>query len=140
LHYLFRDSGAIPIASGKTHPEVLSAAYDAIDKALEEGDLVCIFPEGQVTRDGEIGEFRNGLENILERRSVYVVPFALQGLWDSLFSNQPNRSFGSKVARLFRPRVSLVVGSRLSPPPPTSIQGLAKDLRHRVAELRQDKR
>jgi 1-acyl-sn-glycerol-3-phosphate acyltransferase len=140
VRYLFQDAGAIPIASGKTHPAVLSAAFDSIDQSLEDGCLVCIFPEGQVTQDGEVGEFRNGLERILERRAVHVVPFALQGLWDSLFSAQRDRSIWSKARRLFRPRVSLVIGERLSPPPPNSIQGLAKELRSQVVGLRHDLR
>lgn len=140
VRYLFRDAGAIPIASGKTHPELLTKAFDEIDKSLEEGCLVCIFPEGQLTPDGEVGEFRKGLERILERRSVPVVPFALQGLWDSLFSRQSDRSAWSKVKRFFRPRVTLAIGRKMSPPPPVSVPGLAKELRQQVLQLRKDQR
>jgi len=140
VRYLFRDAGAIPIASGKSHPEVLAAAFDAIDKALEQGRLVCIFPEGQLTETGEVGEFRNGLERILERRAVPVVPFALQGLWNSLFSRQVERSFWSKVKRFFRPRVTLLFGERTSAPTPTSLQGLARELQRQVVELRGERR
>jgi len=140
VRYLFRDAGAIPIASGKTHPEVLAAAFDAIDQALEEGRVVCVFPEGKLTADGEVGEFRNGIERILERRPVPVVPFALRGLWDSLFSRQPERSWWSRLKRLFRPRVSLVLGERTSAPSPTSLQGLAKAMRRQVIELRGERR
>jgi 1-acyl-sn-glycerol-3-phosphate acyltransferase len=138
--FLFRDAGAIPIASGKTHPEILQAAFDAIDQALAEGNLVCIFPEGQLTDNGEVGEFRKGVEQILERRPVSVIPFALTGLWDSLFSRQSNRSVGSKVKRFFRPRVSLILGSPIPPPPPNQIAGLAQKLRHEVLALRGDLR
>lgn len=141
VRYLFRDAGAIPIASGKNHPEILAAAYDEINRSLEEGCLVCIFPEGQLTQDGEIGEFRKGVESILERRTVQVIPFALQGLWDSLFSRQADRSFFSKLKRFFRPRVSLVIGDRFTPPPtPSGIQGLAKELRSQVISLRGDRK
>jgi 1-acyl-sn-glycerol-3-phosphate acyltransferase len=140
VRYLFRDAGAIPIASGKSHPEVLAAAFDSIDQSLEEGRLVCIFPEGKLTEDGELGEFRNGLERILERRSVPVVPFALQGLWNSLFSRRPDRTLWSKVKRLLRPRVSLVIGERTSPPPPSSLHGLAKGIRTQVGQLRGERK
>lgn len=133
--YLFRDAGAIPIASGKTHPEILAAAYDSIDQSLAQGRLVCIFPEGQLTENGEIGEFRKGVETILERRSVPIVPFALSGLWDSLFSRRPNRTLWSKVVRFFRPRVSLVFGERIAAPLPGSLMGMAKGLRERVSLL-----
>lgn len=140
VKYLFRDAGAIPIASGKTHPEILAAAFEKIDRCLAEGELVCIFPEGQLTSNGEIGEFRNGVERILERRPVPVVVFALQGLWDSLFSRQPRRAPKSRLKRLLRPRVALLFGSRISPPPPSSLHGLAKSLRAHVSELRQNER
>ena len=140
VRYLFRDAGAIPIASGKTHPEVLAAAFEAIDQSLEEGRLVCIFPEGELTRDGEVGEFLKGVERILARRSVPVVPFALQGLWDSLFSRQPERSLWSRIRRFFRPRVSLNIGRRTPAPPPGSIPGLASELRSQVLDLRGEKR
>ena len=137
VSYLFKDARAIPIASGKNDPEILAAAYEEIDKGLEEGCLICLFPEGQISPDGEVGEFRKGVERILERRSVPVVPFALKGLWNSLFSRQPDRSFFSKVRRLFRPRVSLVFGERITPPPTAlGVQGLAKDLRREVMALR----
>lgn len=136
VRFLFRDAGAIPIASGKTHPEVLQAAFESIDEALANGQLVCLFPEGQLTADGEVGEFRRGVEQILERRPVSVIPFALTGLWDSLFSRQPNRSLGSRLRRFFRPLVELKLGSPLPPPPPNQIAGLAQKLRHRVVSLR----
>jgi 1-acyl-sn-glycerol-3-phosphate acyltransferase len=140
FRFLFRDAGAIPIASGKSHPEILRACFDSIDQALDEGDLVCIFPEGQLTNDGEIGEFRRGVEQILERRPVSVIPFALTGLWDSLFSRQTRRTFGSRAKRFFRPRVHLALGSPLPPPPPNQIAGLAQKLRQSVMALRGESR
>jgi len=140
VSYLFRDAGAIPIGSGKHHPEILASAFDSIDEALEKGELVCIFPEGELTQNGEVGEFRKGLERVLERRTVPVVPFALQGLWNSLFSRQPERSFWSKVKRFFRPRVSLIVGEKTHPPTPQALTGFAQEIRHRVIELRGEKR
>lgn len=140
VRFLFRDAGAIPIASGKTHPELLQAAFDSIDEALAQGSLVCIFPEGQLTADGEVGEFRRGVEQILERRPVSVIPFALTGLWDSLFSRQGRRTLGSRLKRFLRPRVSFILGSPTPPPPANQVAGLAQKLRSEVLSLRGDAR
>jgi len=53
---------------------------------LREGDLLCIFPEGALTRDGALGEFRGGVMKLLETDPVPVVPLALHNLWGSYFS------------------------------------------------------
>ena len=140
FRFLFRDAGAIPIGSGKTHPELLQGAFDEIDAALGRGHLICIFPEGQLTPDGEVGEFRKGVEQILERRSVAVIPFALTGLWDSLFSRQGDRSLGSRVRRFLRPEVRLILGTPVPPPPPSQIAGLAQRLKAMVLKLRGEER
>ena len=111
LRFIFRSMKAIPIAGSKEAPEVLERAYDEIAAALADGQLVCIFPEGQLTRDGEIGLFRPGLSRILDRTPVPVIPMALSGLWRSIFSRNRDKW---KVATLF-PAVSLKVGPALSP-------------------------
>lgn len=82
---------AIPIASRHEDPARLAAAYEAIDAALAADELVAIFPEGKLTRDGTVGEFRPGLLKILARRPVPVVPVGLRGLWGSRFSRAARR-------------------------------------------------
>lgn len=111
LKFIFRSMKAIPIAGAKEAPEVLQKAYDEIAAALADGQLVCIFPEGQLTRDGEIAPFRPGLTRALERTPVIVVPMALKGLWRSIFSRNRDRW---KVATLF-PAISLTVGAPVRP-------------------------
>ena len=111
LRFIFRSMKAIPIAGSKEAPEVLERAYDEIAAALADGQLVCIFPEGQLTRDGEIAPFRPGLVRILERSPVPVVPMALSGLWRSIFSRNRDKW---KVATLF-PSIVLAVGPALAP-------------------------
>ena len=54
LRFIFRTAKAIPIAGRKEDPALLETAFDEIDRALADGELVCIFPEGGLTRDGEI--------------------------------------------------------------------------------------
>ena len=111
LNFIFRSMKAIPIAGAKEAPEILEKAYEEIAAALADGQLVCIFPEGQLTRDGEIAPFRPGLTRALERTPVPVIPMALSGLWLSIFSRNRDKW---KVATLF-PSISLNVGPAVRP-------------------------
>ncbi|WP_395120641.1 MFS transporter [Rhodanobacter sp. FW102-FHT14D06] len=131
LRFVFRTAKAIPIAGQKEDPVVLQQAYDAIDAALADGELVCIFPEGGLTGDGEIAPFRPGLEKILARRPVPVVPLALRGLWGSVWSRRDTRLGRLRLPRRFRARVELVVDA---PVPPQAAS--AASLEARVRELR----
>ncbi len=98
LNFVFRTSRTIPIASGRADPALLERAYDEIARALEAGDIVCIFPEGRITDSGEMNPFRHGIQRIVERTPVPVIPMALRGLWGSFFS----RKGGRAMARPFR--------------------------------------
>ncbi len=131
LRFLFRTAKAIPIAGHKEDPAVLQQAYDAIDAALAGGELVCIFPEGALTRDGAIAPFRPGVEKILARRPVPVVPMALRGLWGSMWSRRDSALHRARLPRRFRARVELVVDAPLSPE-----RADAASLEARVRELR----
>jgi 1-acyl-sn-glycerol-3-phosphate acyltransferase len=115
LNFVFRTGRAIPIASARDDPALLERAYDEIARALEAGDLVCIFPEGRCTDDGEMHAFRPGIRRIVERTPVPVVPLALRGLWGSFFS----RVEGSAMTRPFRrgvlSKIGLVAGAPLAP-------------------------
>ena len=89
LTWLFRLAGAIPVAPERVDPEMLGRAYDQVDEALARGELVGIFPEGGLSPDGELRPFRRGLEEIVRRRPVPVVPMVLEGLWGGVFSRAP---------------------------------------------------
>ena len=67
LNFVFRTGRAIPIASSRENPQLLEKAYDEIARGLEAGDVICIFPEGRVTDNGEIYPFRPGVSRIVER-------------------------------------------------------------------------
>ncbi len=114
LNFLFRNAKAIPIATAKEDAELLEAAFDKIDDELEAGNLVCIFPEGGITRDGEIQGFRPGIERIIERRAVPVIPIGLAGLWGSWFSRQKGGGLRKIPGRLFA-KVEVRIGQPVSP-------------------------
>ena len=87
LNFVFRVGGAIPIQSEKEDKDAYDNAFKEIQDALNAGDLLCIFPEGALTRDGDIAQFRRGVERIVQETPVPVVPMALRGLWGSFFSH-----------------------------------------------------
>ncbi len=109
LHFVFKTAKAIPIAGQKEDPAVLHKAFEDVDAALADGELVCIFPEGGLTKDGSIAPFRAGVEKILQRRPVPVVPMALRGLWGSVWSRRDSMLGRSRLPRRFRAHVELVV-------------------------------
>ena len=127
LNFVFRTGRAIPIASARDNPELLEKAYDEIAKALEEGDVVCIFPEGRITDSGEMYPFRQGIKRIIERTPVPVVPLALRGLWGSFFSRKDGRAM-TKPWRL-RPfsRIALA-GAGPVPPQRVTPEGLQEQV------------
>lgn len=88
LSFVFKTSGAIPIASAKENLACREAAFASIQQTLAAGELVGLFPEGGITRDGEIQPFKSGIERIVRETAVPVVPVALGGLWGSLFSRK----------------------------------------------------
>ena len=85
------------------------AAFAAIKRELAVGNIICIFPEGRLTKDGEIDQFRAGIERIIAESPVPVVPMALQGLWGSFFSHQGSGAF--KIKGRIWSRVKLHVGA-----------------------------
>lgn len=115
MNVVFRATRAIPIAGAKEDPELMERAFAEVDAALAEGELVCIFPEGRLTSDGEIGPFRQGVERILATRPVPVVPVALRGMWDSMWSKRDSRMRRMRLPRRFRAPVELIIGDMRSP-------------------------
>ena len=101
LRPIFEGMKAIPVASAKEDVQVREAAFAAVAAALADGQLVCIFPEGRLTSDGEIGEFRPGILRVLAETPVPVVPCALSNLWGSLFSRRERDWAKRRPRRLF---------------------------------------
>jgi len=136
LGWLFRLAKAIPIASRTEDPVLYEAAFEAAAKVLRDGDLLAIFPEGGITKNGELQAFKGGIMKILENAErdglqVPVVPMALTNLWGSFFSRVESGTAMSKPFRRgFFNRVGLNVGAALAP---AEVQPEA--LRTRVATL-----
>ena len=119
VNRIFHDSKVIPIAGALEDPAVLKAAFDKIAAELQEDEVVCIFPEGELTRDGKMHAFKSGIEKIVQRTPVPVVPACLNGLWGSYFS----RKFTGKERRPFRrkrSRISIEFGRPIAPADVTS--------------------
>jgi 1-acyl-sn-glycerol-3-phosphate acyltransferase len=119
LGWLFRLGKAIPVAPRAEDPAAYEAAFEAAAKVLRDGDLLCIFPEGGITKDGNLQPFKGGIAKILERAradglDVPVVPMALTNLWGSFFSRVEK---GTAMVKPFRrglwSRVGLNVGAPL---------------------------
>ncbi len=132
LGFIFRTAKAIPIASEKEDPDMKKRAFDIIDQALRDGELVMIFPEGKITFDGEMNVFRKGIEEIIERTPVPVIPMALRGLWGSFFSRKDGAAMSGMPRRFFS-KIELVAGSAIAPQNVT-----AKDLQEKITNLRGD--
>ncbi|RDZ26229.1 MFS transporter [Lysobacter silvisoli] len=111
MSWIFRTAKAIPIAGAKENPEVMRRAFEEIEAALADGQLVGIFPEGALTRDGEIATFKSGVEHILAKNPVPVIPMALRGMWSSMWSRRDSRLGRMRVPRRFRAHVEVIAGA-----------------------------
>ncbi len=142
LGWLFRLSRAIPVAPRDCEPQVYEAAFEQALHTLRDGDLLAIFPEGAITRDGRLQPFKPGVLRILDRAraeglAVPVVPMALTDMWGSFFSRIEVRR-GRNVA-MVRPwrrgwlnRVGLHVGE-----PMHGVELSCESLRDAVRRLAQ---
>ena len=133
LNYIFRKGRVILIASKKEYPDVYEKAFEEISHALRNGEPVCIFPEGKLTLDGNMDIFKPGIEKILAKDPVTIVPLALRGLWGSFFSRKKGSAL-SRWSRGFRSRVEIIAGDPIAPAGVT-----AEYLHDLVSSLRGDK-
>ena len=128
LNFVFRTGGAIPIISQHVDKAAYDDAFEQIQQGLDAGDLLCIFPEGALTLDGEVARFKSGIERILAKSPVPVVPMALRGLWGSFFSRDEG---AFKKPKRFWSKVGVVAGDPINP-----ADASASALRESVLALR----
>ena len=130
LRRFLRRAGVIPIsASNRTS---IRRAFSDVEKALSEGHIVCIFPEGRLTADGEMNEFMRGIDIILRRSPVPVIPMALKGLWGSYFSRAKGRACKGLPTR-FWSKLEIEAGTPVDPK-----QASAQAMFEKVKALRGD--
>lgn len=116
LGWLFRLAKAIPVAPQKDDADTYEAAFAQARAVLDDGELLCIFPEGGITRDGTLQPFKGGVMKVLEGRpEMPVVPMALQNLWGSYFSRvEQGQAMVRPFRRGFYSRVGLVAGQPIA--------------------------
>ncbi|MCC2659123.1 MAG: transporter [Panacagrimonas sp.] len=134
LNFIFRTARAIPIAPARENPELLQKAFVEIERALRDGELVGIFPEGGLTPDGAIQTFKPGIEKMLETTPVPVIPMAVRGLWLSMWSRRDSTLGRSRLPRRIRARIELIAA-----PPMDGTTLKAVDLEAQVRALRGDR-
>jgi len=133
LSFIFKTAQAIPIAGKNEDPELMQKAFDQVSEALNNGEVVCIFPEGKITETGELGEFKAGVIKVLERDPVPTVPLALRGLWGSFFSRKYGNAMTKLFPRGFFSRIEVVAGQAIDP-----AEASIELFHQRVLELRGD--
>lgn len=128
---LFRHSRTIPIATAKEDPAMKESAFEEVARALRNGELIGLFPEGRITHTGEINHFRYGVGRIVAETPVPVVPMALRGLWGSFFSRRYGPAMSQPMLLRWLAKVELVVGEAVPPE-----KGSPEYLQEIVTELR----
>jgi len=123
IGWLFKALKAIPIAPQKEDPQAYEAAFARARQVLSEGELLCLFPEGAITRDGHLQPFKAGIMKILETNPVPVIPAALHNLWGSTFSRIDGAAMKRPLRRGLFNRIGLVVGEAI-PPEQVTPEGL----------------
>ena len=107
IHYFMRLNGAVPIAPRR---ESVERALETVSEGLRNGDVFCIFPEGQITYTGNLSRFRFGIEWMLKSNAVPVIPMATSGLWGSVFSRKDYGKLTRFIPKSFRRKLTLRCG------------------------------
>jgi acyl-[acyl-carrier-protein]-phospholipid O-acyltransferase / long-chain-fatty-acid--[acyl-carrier-protein] ligase len=129
----------IPITSAGDTRIILRALRSA-GQALDDGELVCIFPEGQITRTGTMLPFRRGFERIVKGRQVPVIPAHLDRVWGSIFSFEGGRFLRKWPERIPYP-VSVSFGAPLpSDTPAYKLRDAVRTLGEAAWHLRKSNR
>ena len=134
LRGFFRLAKAIPVGSG---PKELLTSFQAARRDLEQGHVVCIFPEGGITRTGNLQPFKRGIEKILDGVDVPVIPVHLGGVWQSLFAYSEGRFFWKRPRRPLAP-VMVSYGKPL--PSSTPVDGVRQAILELGSEAMEERK
>jgi acyl-[acyl-carrier-protein]-phospholipid O-acyltransferase/long-chain-fatty-acid--[acyl-carrier-protein] ligase len=119
--------GLIPIAQN-LGPRELLQSLQAANEMVRDGEVVCIFAEGKITRTGELNEFHRGYERIMKNTGAPIVPIALVGVWGSIFSFERGKFFWKWPRHIFYP-VTVRFGKNLPPTAtPEEVQNAVENL------------
>lgn len=124
LKPIFKFFGVIPISSGQSKEALLQ-----INELLKAGEVVCLFPEGAISRTGSLGLFHSGYERVVEGVEGVIVPFYLHGLWGSRLSRAGSEKLRKNTSRGLRREVIVTFGNTL----PMDIK--ANELKQKIFEL-----
>lgn len=116
--------GCIPISSGNS-----KSSLKLVNNSLKNGDVVCLFPEGAISRTGSLGVFRKGYEQVIDDVEGVIIPFYLHGLWGSRLSRANSKKLRSNTTSGLRRSVSLTFGA------PLPMNTPANELKQKVFEL-----
>ena len=118
IRQLCRIMEVIPIAPYEGRESVMKSLEMGKEK-LAQGEALCIFPEGKITRDGQISEFRTGLETLMKERDCPIVPVYLHNVWGSIFSFEDGKAIWKWPKKIPYP-ITVVFGEALSPKTPAA--------------------
>ncbi len=129
ISWVLRMIRAIPVGFGG--PRETTEAILRARQELLAGEIVCIFPEGWMTRTGDLLPFKRGVEKIAEGLDIPIIPIHLDGLWGSVLSFEGGRFFWKWPRRLPHP-VTISFGG------PMPASSTANDVRQRIQRLSED--
>jgi len=134
IKFIFRLANVIPIANSIDKKHILQKAYNDIDNSLNNDELICIFPEGSITKNGDIQPLKSGIIKIINRNPVPIIPIAISGMWGSFFSRVEGKAMSKPFRRGFYNKISLNIGKVIEP---NNLN--LQELREQITALRGDK-
>jgi 1-acyl-sn-glycerol-3-phosphate acyltransferase len=134
LQWFFNTARAIPIVPKKICPDGLEKAMTMVQERLNQRELIALFPEAYISKDGEIIDFKPGIEKLArDNPDAQIIPMAISGMWGSWFSRHKNGKAlnGLPKRRKLRTKISINIGK------PVTSEGITKEnLTKIVKELR----
>ncbi|MDC1174336.1 MFS transporter [Bacteriovoracaceae bacterium] len=114
--FWFKQAGLVPIATRRESEEVLKQAFEQMYERIDRGVILGVFPEGWITRDGEMRKFQPGVQKIIKNKPVPIYLCAIDGLWGSIYSFYGGRVI-LKIPKLipFKRKVTLTFSEAIEP-------------------------